>query len=107
MHETHRRILNIVKDIPEGKVATYGQIAALAGMPRRARLVGQVLAKLDDSDPVPWHRVVNAKGMISQRSRLDGCEEYQRILLEEEGLTFDQGNCISLQTFQWQTGINP
>ena len=107
MHATHQRILDIVKQIPEGKVATYGQIAALAGMNRRARLVGQVLSRLDGSDPVPWHRVVNAKGTISRRSRMDGCEEYQRVLLEEEGITFDPDNCISLQTFQWQTDKNP
>lgn len=107
MHATYRRILDIVKQIPDGKVATYGQIATLAGMPRQARLVGQALARLDDSARVPWHRVVNAKGMISRRSRLNGYEEYQRVLLEEEGITFDQDNCISLQTFQWQLDIKP
>ena len=93
-------IYNLVRRIPEGRVATYGQIARLAGAPRRARQVGYVLAALPDQSAVPWHRVVNAKGKISPRSE-PGYEEYQRILMENEGIVFDKEGCISLARYQW------
>ncbi len=91
----------MVARIPEGRVATYGQIASLAGFPRHARQIGYALAALDTHSSIPWHRVVNAKGKISPRG-LDGCDDYQRLLLEEEGITFNNNNCISLKQFQWQ-----
>lgn len=91
-----------VRRIPAGRVATYGQIAALAGRPRHARQVGYALAALRDrDDPVPWHRVVNARGEISARST-PGYEDYQRILLEEEGVMFDESSRVSLARFQWR-----
>ena len=58
-------ICAVVRRIPRGWVATYGQVATMAGMPRRARLVGRVLQHLDSKTNVPWHRVVNAKGEVS------------------------------------------
>ena len=87
--------------IPEGKVATYGQIAKLLGYPRHARQVGYALASLNDNKEIPWHRVVNAKGQISPRSEA-GYDDYQRILLEEEGITFNDNGIISLKEFQWR-----
>lgn len=87
--------------IPEGRVATYGQIARLTGSSRRARQVGYALAALPDQSTVPWHRVVNAKGRISPRSR-PGDEEFQRILLENEGILFDEEGNISLARYQWR-----
>lgn len=60
--ETYAAIYDTVRRIPRGKVATYGQIAELAGLPRRARLVGQVLWQLDETTDIPWHRVINARG---------------------------------------------
>ena len=99
---THKQIHEIVRRIPEGRVATYGQIAKLAGYPRHARQVGYALAALDNTSDVPWHRVVNAKGKISPRG-LDGYDDYQRILLENENITFNDKDCISLKRFQWQT----
>ena len=60
-------ICAVVRRIPRGWVATYGQVATMAGMPRRARLVGRVLQRLDSKTNVPWHRVVNAQGEVSFR----------------------------------------
>jgi methylated-DNA-protein-cysteine methyltransferase related protein len=63
--ETVAAIYAAIRRIPKGWVATYGQIAAMAGLPRRARLVGRVLQRLDPATDIPWHRIVNAKGEIS------------------------------------------
>ena len=98
---THDRIYSAVRRIPKGRVATYGQIAALAGFPRHARQVGYALAALNDSQAVPWHRVINAKGEISERSR-PGYTDLQRILLEDEGIEFDANGRVVLSRFQWQ-----
>ncbi len=93
-------ILAIVQSIPAGKVATYGQIAVLAGFPGRARLVGTALKKLPPDSAVPWHRVVNAKGEISFRG--DGISvTEQEMLLNEEGVRFDRRGRIPLNEFAW------
>lgn len=99
LRETFRRIVRL---IPEGRVATYGQIAALANRPRNARQVGYALARLND-ESVPWHRVVNAGGSISERG-LDPLEsvERQRFLLREEGVVFDRRGRIDLGRFGWR-----
>lgn len=94
------RIYNTVRRIPKGRVATYGQIATLAGIPRQARQIGYALSALKD-DTVPWHRVVNAKGEISRRADT-GYEDYQRILLEQEGVIFDANSRISLERYRWR-----
>lgn len=99
---THKKIYDTVRRIPEGHVATYGQIAKLIGYPRHARQVGYALASLDNQHSVPWHRVVNAKGKISSR-RMEGYDDYQRLLLEEENIIFNDKGYISLKQFQWQT----
>jgi len=98
---TYDRIYSVVRRIPKGRVATYGQIARLAGIPRQPRQIGYALAALRDHNPVPWHRVVNAKGEVSQRSA-SGFEELQRILLEREGVVFDVKGRISLSRFRWR-----
>ena len=98
---TYDRIYSMVRRIPKGRVATYGQIACLAGIPRQPRQIGYALAALRDHHPVPWHRVVNSKGEISQRSE-PGFEERQRILLESEGVVFDVTGRISLSRFLWR-----
>ena len=82
-------------------MATYGQIARLTGSSHRARQVGYALAALSDNTTVPWHRVVNANGGISPRAE-PGYEEYQRMLLEHEGVVFDENDCISLSRYQWR-----
>lgn len=93
-------IYAVVERIPEGRVATYGQIARLAGLPRAARQVGRALAALPANTPVPWHRVVNARGRISPRG-LDGSDDLQRILLEAEGIVFGPDGVINMRRFQW------
>lgn len=105
-NEAFRRIHRVVSAIPEGRVATYGQVALLAGLPRRARLVGRALAALDDDSGVPWHRVINAQGRISSR---DGSpyEHFQRLLLEEEGVELDERGRIDLDRFGWDPDEAP
>jgi methylated-DNA-protein-cysteine methyltransferase related protein len=95
----HRRIHDVVSRIPRGRVATYGQIARLAGLPRQARLVGYALHALPAGTSVPWQRVVNAQGAISIRS---GHETNQQRRLEAEGVRFDARGRISLASFQWR-----
>ena len=93
-------ILAVVVTIPFGKVASYGQVAALAGLPKHARLVGRVLSRMDDSSEVPWHRVINVQGRISL-SRLDdlGFNEQQARLLSE-GVVIKNGK-INFKDFGW------
>lgn len=98
---THETILAVVRRIPRGRVATYGQVAALAGLVRQPRLVGYALHALPSSTAVPWHRVVNARGMISIRA--DGTASLsQRLLLEREGVHFDGRGRVSLERHQWR-----
>jgi len=87
MLRPEERIWQVVAAIPRGHVATYGQIAQLAGMPRHARLVGRTLANLPRGSRLPWHRVVNAAMMISERGD-DRTMHEQRRRLEREGVTF-------------------
>ena len=93
-------VLALVARIPRGRVATYGQLAALAGKPRSARAVGQVMSR---ADGVPWHRVVNSQGGISRRSRMTGMVT-QRIRLEQEGVVFRRGRVV-LSRFRWHGGV--
>ncbi len=81
------RIWQVVAAIPRGRVATYGQVASLAGMPRHARLVGRTLANLPSGTRLPWHRVVNAALRLSARAD-DRAVHEQRQRLEREGVTF-------------------
>ncbi|MGE0712568.1 MAG: MGMT family protein [Planctomycetota bacterium] len=83
--------------VPAGQVATYGQIARAAGLPRHARQVGYALAALEADSPVPWHRVVNARGAISLRA---GAER-QRAMLEAEGVRFDESGRVDLKRYGW------
>ena len=99
---TYGRIYAVVSAIPEGLVATYGQVARLAGMPGQARLVGYALSSLQDRVPIPWHRVVNAGGRISPRSGGRQADAVQRLRLESEGVSFDEYGRIPLDRFQWQ-----
>jgi methylated-DNA-protein-cysteine methyltransferase-like protein len=94
-------ICAVVRRIPKGWVATYGQVAAMAGLPRRARLVGHVLQQLDPKSRIPWHRVVNAKGEISYSASRNGGDDRQRRLLEKEGITFDGNGRFALERFRW------
>ena len=95
------RIWSVVARIPRGRVATYGLVAALAGLPRRARLVGHALRVVDDSRPIPWHRVVNAAGEVSSRGDPE-FEQIQRKLLEKEGVAFDARGRVELRQRLWR-----
>jgi methylated-DNA-protein-cysteine methyltransferase-like protein len=101
---TYARIYDVVRKIPAGKVATYGQIAEMARLPGRARQVGYALYTLKSPSGVPWHRVVNAKGEISRRA-VFGAEIRQQQVLEEEGIEFDLRGRISLKTFGWKKKV--
>ena len=103
---TYNLIYDKVRQIPQGKVATYGQIAELAGLFGKARLVGYALFQIDTSDTdIPWHRVVNAKGEISYSSLRRGGDYLQKHLLEKEGIEFKKNGKISLKQYRWQSNL--
>lgn len=93
----------VVRRVPEGRVATYGQVASLAGRDGHARQVGYALHALPRGSDVPWQRVVNARGEVSPRSE-PGWEGLQRAILEDEGVEFDVRGRIDLGRFRWQPG---
>jgi methylated-DNA-protein-cysteine methyltransferase-like protein len=97
-----RRIYAVVSRVPRGRVATYGQVARLAGLSGQARLVGYALAALPDGSRLPWHRVVNARGEISLRSGGSPYDHVQRARLERERVRFDGRGRISLERFRWR-----
>lgn len=100
---TYDRIYAIVKQIPEGRIATYGQIAELSGLAGKARLVGYALYRVDPQTcDVPWHRVINAKGEVSASPFRNGTDYLQRSLLEQEGIQFSKQGKINLRQYQWQ-----
>jgi methylated-DNA-protein-cysteine methyltransferase-like protein len=90
----------VVRRIPRGRVATYGQVADLAGLPGHARQVGYALHALSDGSALPWHRVVNAVGAISLRA-VPGFELEQRLRLEAEGVTFNARGRVPLARYRW------
>lgn len=96
----HRRLIKAIKKIPRGKVATYGQIAALAGNPRGARQVAWVLNASSDKEKLPWHRVINRTGKISLPPGRG--YELQKQLLKDEGVRFSLADIVDLDRFQWR-----
>lgn len=101
MDNKYQKIYGAVQQIPQGYVATYGDIAALAGLPGHARLVGYALHALSAENDVPWQRVVNAQGGISLGRAWPGGEIRQRRLLEHEGIVFGLDGKIDLKSFRW------
>ena len=99
------QIYRVVCRIPSGRVASYGQVAALLGHPHAARTVGWALASLSDEQAgvVPWHRVLNRAGVISLPRRYAGL---QRRLLEEEGIEFDASGRVDMRRYGWR-GMDP
>jgi methylated-DNA-protein-cysteine methyltransferase-like protein len=95
----------VVRRIPKGRVATYGQVASLAGLAGHARQVGYALHALPDGTTVPWHRVVNAAGGISTRATPGG-ELVQRLLLEKEGIRLDGRGRVPLDQLRWSPRTN-
>ncbi|MBD2074495.1 MGMT family protein [Phormidium sp. FACHB-592] len=98
----YNAIYAIVQQIPYGQVATYGQVAELANLPRRARLVGYALFRVAPEMDVPWHRVINAKGEVSESPVRYGSDHLQRSLLEAEGIEFSPEGRINLRMYRWQ-----
>lgn len=98
---SYQRIYRVVRRIPKGRVATYGQVASLAGLAGHARQVGYALHALPQGSIVPWHRVVNAAGRISTRATPGG-ELVQRILLEREGIPLDARGAVPLDRHLWR-----
>jgi methylated-DNA-protein-cysteine methyltransferase-like protein len=93
----------VIRRIPEGRVATYGQVADLAGYPRHARQVGYALHALsrEDARRVPWHRVINARGEVSERAHAEA-DRLQREILESEGVIFSAAGRVDLTRFGWR-----
>ena len=98
--DTYERIYAVIKRIPRGRVTTYGQVAWLAGLTSGARQVGYALYALPGGHKVPWHRVINAQGKVSVRAGSD-YDELQRVLLEAEGVVFDERDRVSLDRYRW------
>jgi len=96
----YERIYKVVRQIPAGKVSTYGQIAKIVDR-CTARMVGYAMAALKPGSDVPWQRVINYKGEISRRSRGDG-RLRQRRLLEAEGIRFDPEGRVDLKRSRWR-----
>ncbi len=96
LEKSKHMVWQIVNAIPYGKVATYGQVARLAGMPQQSRLVGRVLAGLPRATKIPWHRVINSQGKLSNPN-----PQRQAERLAEEGVVMLNGR-IRLKTYQWQ-----
>jgi methylated-DNA-protein-cysteine methyltransferase-like protein len=95
--DTYSRIYAVVGRIPHGRVTTYGQIARHLGMPRGARTVGWAMRRCPSG--LPWHRVVNGRGQISERGAPSG-KPLQQTLLEEEGIVFLNGR-LDLKVYGW------
>ncbi|MDF2514205.1 MAG: hypothetical protein K0S04_4071 [Herbinix sp.] len=96
----YQKIYEIVADIPEGQVATYGQIAWMAGRPNAPRVVGYAMSRVPIGLNIPCHRVVNKAGSMAP-NHVFGGEQTQRQLLEQEGVTFLENGCIDMEKCQW------
>lgn len=99
-----QRIRETIRDIPEGRVASYGQVAEIAGVPRGARQVGYTLRHLPDASDVPWHRVVQSSGRISFERASPQFEE-QRNRLIMEGVIVSSGR-VDMTRFRWQPDLD-
>lgn len=97
---SYERIYAVVRRIPRGRVASYGQVARLAGLPRHARLVGYAMHNLPAESRLPWHRVVTADGRIARRAIPEN-GRWQRELLEQEGITLVAG-AVDVEQFGWR-----
>ena len=98
---SYTRIYAVIRRIPRGRVATYGQVAQLAGLPGQARQVGYALHAMANAGPVPWHRVINARGEVSPR-KAPGADTLQRDLLRAERVRFDRRGRVDFARFGWR-----
>lgn len=97
----YQQVYAMVRQIPPGRVATYGQIAFLLGTPRAARAVGYALASLPPGSDVPWQRVINQQGKVSPRGIGPNPGDLQRAMLEAEGHAFDAEGRLNLSIVRW------
>ncbi|WP_042148803.1 MGMT family protein [Paucisalibacillus sp. EB02] len=93
------RVINIIQNIPKGRVMTYGQIGRLAGNPRAARQVVRILHSMSKKYQLPWHRVINAKGQVAMKDEASYNE--QILNLEAEGVEVGIHDQIDLEVYQW------
>jgi methylated-DNA-protein-cysteine methyltransferase-like protein len=101
MPTTYDLIYAVVRKIPFGHVATYGQVAELAGLMGKPRVVGYALYRVTEADEIPWHRVINAKGEVSRSPYRNGTDYLQQSLLEDEGIEFDATGKLDLERYRW------
>jgi methylated-DNA-protein-cysteine methyltransferase related protein len=101
---SYEKIWDLVRRIPRGRVATYGQLAALAGLGRNARLAGYALHALPAGSPLPWHRVLAAGGRLSLVKLDAGTALTQRLRLEREGVEFDARGRVRMERHAWRRG---
>lgn len=101
MTEFTEQLIAIIKRIPKGKVATYGQVAAMAGNPRAARRVAWLLSSSSHTRDLPWQRVVNAKGEIAFPRDSEAFER-QKLLLRAEGVAFVSPRAVAMAKHQWR-----
>ena len=97
---SYEKIYDVVRQIPKGCVATYGQVAALAGNKRWARVVGYALHVNPDPDGIPCYRVVNREGKLSSAFAFGGINQ-QEVLLKEDGIEVVDGK-VNLEQYQWK-----
>lgn len=102
--EFARKVIQLIKAIPKGKVATYGQIAKLAGKPHAARGVAWILHACSETHRLPWQRVINSKGTISFRRDSKNYRE-QKKKLQAEGVVFFDADRVDLDKYQWRKRI--
>lgn len=98
-HSFFAQVYEIVGRIPEGKVASYGQIACMIGSPSNARIVGWAMRKCPSG--LPWHRVIRSDGSLANKE----FHELQRVMLESEGIPFLPDGTIAMKSYQWNPGF--
>lgn len=98
---TYEKIYALVADIPYGKVATYGQLAWMAGRPGAARMAGYAMSRIPAELDIPSHRVVNSQGRMAPEHAFGGAQ-FQRLLLEQEGVIFRENGCVDLKKCLWK-----
>ena len=102
MQDFKQRVIKFIQQVPRGKVASYGQVAAFAGSPRAARQVGGILKSVDVSiNTIPWWRVINSQGAISIKGNWTATKELQRNLLKKEGIKVDKDYKLDIKKYRW------
>lgn len=104
MNPQYQKIWNTVTLIPRGKVASYGQVADLAGLPNRARLVGKCLKCIPENKLVPWYRVLRSTGQIAFPSGSEQAKKQRDLLMSEGVLVLN--NRVKMRNFQWEPSLN-